>query len=359
MKQTELALALIAASTAIALPAVAADSLTEAIQAGKAGLDFRLRYEDVDQANKDDTNAFTLRSRLNYKTGDFNGFTAFGEVDNTTAIGNDEYNTAPNDNTYPDKAVIADPEITQVNQVWLNYHVADSDFKYGRQRINLDNQRHVGGVGFRQNEQTYDGFTASTDALENFKLSYSYVYRVHRIFGDDNPISTHNVQTNLLNAAYSGWSLGKLTAYYYGIENDNVSKFSTTTAGLRFAGSTGDETKFTYALEFAQQSDAKNNTRDYKANYYLAEAGVNFQPVTLKVGYEVLGADGENGEFITSLATLHKFQGWTDKFLNLGAGNITGGIKDAYGVIGGTVSGVKLSAVYHQFKSDDSSASEI
>jgi hypothetical protein len=75
------------------------------------------------------------------------------------------------------------------------------------------------------------------------------------------------------------------------------------------------------------------------------------------LGTEVLEADGDDGFFITPMATLHKFQGWSDQFLGGGLGNIPGGIEDVYLSIGGKVAGFKLLAVYHDFTSDDKGAS--
>ena len=52
---------------------------------------------------------------------------------------------------------MADPKGTEVNQAWIKYTVDNISGTYGRQRILQGNQRFIGGVGWRQNEQTYDG----------------------------------------------------------------------------------------------------------------------------------------------------------------------------------------------------------
>jgi hypothetical protein len=76
----------------------------------------------------------------------------------------------------------------------------------------------------------------------------------------------------------------------------------------------------------------------------------------LGAGYEVLGADdGRAGSsFQTPLATLHKFQGWADKFLVTPAN----GIRDAYASAGytltkvGPFASIGILAVYHDYRSD-------
>ncbi|MEE4249961.1 MAG: hypothetical protein V2I38_05185, partial [Alcanivoracaceae bacterium] len=51
-------------------------------------------------------------------------------------------------------------------------------------------------------------------------------------------------------------------------------------------------------------------------------------------------------------ATLHKFQGWADKFLVTPAD----GIEDLYVSLAGALGPVKLAAIYHDFQAEDSSA---
>ena len=62
-----------------------AQSLADAISAGKATFGFRYRYEYVGDDNpglvEDTAHASTVRLRLNYKTAPYKKFTAFGEFD--------------------------------------------------------------------------------------------------------------------------------------------------------------------------------------------------------------------------------------------------------------------------------------
>ncbi|HEY9580790.1 MAG TPA: hypothetical protein VIR65_13110 [Rhizorhapis sp.] len=54
---------------------------------------------------------------------------------------------------------------------------------------------------------------------------------------------------------------------------------------------------------------------DYRADYYMADATLDWQTFSLNGNYEVLGSDAGVFAFQTPLATLHKFQGWADLFL--------------------------------------------
>jgi hypothetical protein len=62
--------------------------------------------------------------------------------------------------------VVADPEGTEVNQVWVGYEKYDTNVKFGRQTFTLDNHRFIGNVIWRQNEQTYDAVSLVNNSIE-------------------------------------------------------------------------------------------------------------------------------------------------------------------------------------------------
>lgn len=339
-----------AISAACATPAIAeeASSIAEALKGGDVTLSLRMRYEDVTVTNanaKDGTaDLLSLRTRLTYVSQDFNGFGLGLEVDDVSHLQDYE----------PEGAVVSDPEGTEVNQYYLSYKVAKTTTKYGRQRILIDNQRFVGGVGFRQNEQTYDSFTVASTDIDKLNLFGAYVTNVNRIFGELDTTAAKRDNHGaiiLLNAKYSFDPAINLTGYYYDIDNETIASFSTSTMGVR---ATGKAAGFTYEAEIATQSDSGDNPAEYSAGYLSANLSYAFKPVTISGGYESLGVDEDKGAFITPLATLHKFQGWTDVFLGGGSGNVAGGINDLFFKVAGKAGPVKLAAVYHQFDVNDS-----
>ena len=160
------------------------DGLQSMVTEGSASLDFRYRYENVDQDGfDDDAEASTLRSRLTLETGNFSGFSALLEFDDVTAIGPDDYNSTSNGKIeFP---IIADPEGTDFNQGWIRYAAGDGKGTLGRQRILHGSQRFIGGVAWRQNEQTFDALRGEFRLLDAFDLDLSYVNQVNRLFGPD------------------------------------------------------------------------------------------------------------------------------------------------------------------------------
>jgi len=322
-------------------------SIAEAIINGKTKINLNLRFETVVQDNaKKDAEALTLRTRVTYATGDVAGFSSVVEFeDSRSVLGIDDYNNTLGKNT--DYSVIADPKTTELDQFLLQYQQESFAIKVGRQLITMDNHRFVGHVGWRQDRQTFDGITFAYQPIKDLTLDYGYISKRNRIFAEAKDIDSND---HLLNAAYQT-SLGKITGYGYLLEVDNDTENSLDTFGIRFNGSTSiGEQKISYQLEYAQQ-DADNSATSYSANYLLAEVSSAFSGIGLKLGYELLGSDEGNYGFSTPLATLHKFNGWSDQFLN----TPKEGLADLYASIGGKVAGGKWAVIYHKFDADDAS----
>jgi hypothetical protein len=356
-KPTLLALAVSAALFSHA--AFAAEDFSNLFTQGKAIFDARYRYEHVDQDNAlKHANAQTLRTRAGFQSGKWYGLSALIEADNVSRIGDAAYNSTRNGQS--EYSVVADPDGSEVNQALLRYDHTYGSAVVGRQRINLDNQRFVGGVAWRQNEQTFDGALGQLKPLEGLTLSYAYIDNINSIFGPDNgrfdtPGNPANIEghSHLLNAQYKLIPELTATAYQYllGLDNLAGASQSSKTTGLRLNGAVAG---VSYALEYAQQKDYADNPLQLDSDYYLAELGYTLKGVTLKGGYEVLGGDKGPGNraFQTPLATKHAFQGWADIFLATPAD----GIKDAY--VGATLAlfGGSLQAWYHDFRAEQGSS---
>ncbi len=339
-------------------PAIAADNLGESFTQGKFGYSFRWRLENVDQDPlAHDATAIPLRARINFHTADLYGFSAKVEFDYVFNFGVDTFNAGqgnkPNPPGYP---VIADPGGEDLNQLFLQYKAKfGGQFRLGRQRIIYDNARFVGNVGWRQNEQTYDSFSFVHKTGNGWNFQYAYVDNVNRIFGDEVNAGDHEQNTNLFNVSYDIKSVGKLTGYYYDIDNEDVAGLSSKTWGLRMTGKLGkDGPAIGYTLEYAHQTDNADNPVEYKADYWRGDLSAAFDWATLYIGYESLGGnDSSPGQaFRTPLATLHAFNGWADKFL------ITphAGLNDAFIGIKGKLGQWNWNVLYHDFSAQSGSA---
>ncbi|WP_445262106.1 alginate export family protein [Pseudomonas sp. EA_35y_Pfl2_R111] len=352
-------LSLAIAGTTLSHAALADEDFSNLFSEAKPILDARYRYEHVDQDNAlKHANAQTLRTRVGVQSGKWYGLSALIEADNVSRIGDASYNTTRNGQG--DYSVVADPDGSEVNQALLRYDHQYGSAVLGRQRINLDNQRFVGGVAWRQNEQTYDGVLGQLKPLDGLTLTYAYIDNINSIFGPgDNRFDTAanpaNIEghSHLLNAQYVLMPELTATAYQYrlGLDNLAAGSQSSKTTGLRLNGAIAG---ISYVLEYAQQNEYADNPLDLDSDYYLAELGYSLKGVALKAGYEVLGGDSGLGNraFQTPLATKHAFQGWADIFLLTPAA----GVEDAYVGLTVPLLGGTLQAWYHDFRAEEGSS---
>jgi hypothetical protein len=343
----------------VAVPAAHAGELTF-----KPLVDARLRYENVEQAGiANEADAVTLRLRAGgeVKKG---RFSLLAEAEGTLAI-NEDYNSTSNLKTmFP---VVADPENVELNRLQLQYKSKATTATVGRQRINLDDQRFVGSVGWRQNEQTFDAARFEYTGVKNLKIDVIYAWSARTIFGHDgigaNPAYVDG--DNLFaNVSYK-FKPGTLTAFAYLVEQEfpvlpALARKSSQTYGARFAGAmpVSKGVKLSYAASYARQYDDQNSPVNYAADYVAAELGLAAHGFSLTAGYELLDADSGAGVgFQTPYATLHKFNGWADKFLATPAT----GLQDYYAGVGyslpkvGAMGPLAATVVFHRFGSSTGS----
>lgn len=319
---------------------------------GETSLSFRYRFEHVsDDTSLKDANASTLRTLLGWRSGEFRGFTAHVEFNNTAVVVTERYDSGPGGNGRDRFSTVSDPKTTRVNQAHLDFHrVPRSVLRIGNQRITHDNHRHIGNVGFRQQEQTYEGVRLISDLSPNVIFDYAQVQRVNRILADsdDTDVSHQFVNLRIIDPG-----VGTLTAYGYFLDyREDATDSSTATLGARLSGAMGlaDNNEFNYAVEYARQEDHGSFPGDYRSHYRLVEVGLSGpEGLSLTIGRELLGADGDAGKgFETRLATLHAHNGWTDRFGVTPAA----GLEDTYVELALRTRQSRWSAVWHDFRAD-------
>ena len=325
-------------------------------------VDSRLRYEQVDQHGFDrDADAVIARIRAGaiFSSGDWS-LLAEGEA--TLAI-SERYDSGVNGKTrFP---IVADPENVELNRFQLQYRgLARTIITAGRQRINLDEQRFVGSSGWRDNEQTFDAVRLEYGDSKSLKVDLTYAWSVRTIWGIDGRDSRQQAigGNNVFATISHPTVLGTLSGFAFIVDQDEARaqgfRHSSQTYGIRLAGNRklSPAATLSYALSYASQSDHHRNPNNYRADYWLVDLGIELGAAKLGLGVEQLGAD--KGLALTSvqtpLATLHKFQGWADKFLT----TPSNGLRDFY-ASGGygwkSVAGfdaINAAVIYHRFDSD-------
>jgi hypothetical protein len=332
-------------------------------------VDARLRYENVDQQGIDkDADALTMRLRMGGEIGT-GPLSLLAEAEGTLAIV-EHYNSGVNGRiAYP---IVADPENVELNRIQLQYKSKAIAATVGRQRINIDDQRFVGAVGWRQNEQTFDAARVEYVGVKGLKIDLTYAWSDRTIWGiDGGSFGATNRPTHIdgdnvfANVSYK-FKPGTLSAFAYLVDQDEpvvaLMRNSSQTYGARFAGAwpLSKQVKLSYLASYAHQSDYRNNPVSYDADYVAAELGVEAYGFRLTGGYELLGSDasatGIAGGFAlqTPYATLHKFNGWADKFLT----TPQTGLQDYYAGIAytlpkvGKMGPLTAAFIFHRFDSD-------
>ncbi|MDZ7909364.1 MAG: alginate export family protein [Gemmobacter sp.] len=181
----------------------------------------------------------------------------------------------------------------------------------GRQRINLDDQRFIGAVAWRQDEQTFDAARADA-TLGKLKVTAAYIGHVNRAVAE---AADWDAETWLVNATLPVTPAFTPQAFVYALDFDNAAASSNITWGVRATGKwKAGDVALAYAGSLARQSD--HGEIRPSSTWIIAEAEISatYKIATVKAAYRSLEGNGLRGLRHT-LATLHAFQGWADAFL--------------------------------------------
>ncbi|MEO8159783.1 MAG: alginate export family protein [Arenimonas sp.] len=335
---------------AVAVPQGRAQA-ADAPPAAGLSLDLRLRSEQVDdQAFVDPAQATTLRARVGWRMPISTHWNALVEIEHTSHLGGERYNSTANGRTgYP---TIADPDNTELEQAWLAWTPNPATrVALGRQRLNYDNQRFIGAVGWRQNDQSFDALDLTHRSAHGWQWRYSYLDRVQRVFGSDNPnplLAHWQLDAHLFSVAHA-LGPGTLTGYAYLLDNQSLPLSSHRNLGLRYALRQADTKPWRWFLnvELTQQHRYAGGSALINAHYALLEGGALWRGSTFKAGRELLSGDGQYG-FQTPLATLHAFNGWADKFTT----TPVAGLEDRYLGWNRHFGKFEATVAWHDYRSD-------
>lgn len=301
-------------------PPPATGTISEAIAAGHILLDVRARYELVDQKKtavlRNNAEAYTLRTRIGWETADWNDFRGLVEFEDVRILGERYAVNVPGATTPPlngaSKAIfplVNDPAVTELNRAQVTWTPSAAlSVVAGRQRILIDDQRFVGSVGWRQDEQTFDGVKADF-AIGRFKATYAYLTKINRILGEARDWDS---DSHLLNATWSPAEALRLQGFVYALDFSNSAANSSITSGLKASGKTWVGLyQVAYAATYAKQSEYRTNTAPFDLAYWGGDVTGTFDVYSLKLSYESLEGNGARA-FTTPLATTHLFNGWSD-----------------------------------------------
>ncbi len=345
----------------MAVSAQAADDGYNIFSEVKFSGELRPRYQftDAETSTKDAGHQVTNRTNLNVtaKLLEIDGLSTTMELNAVNDFGTQQRS---------DAQVGGEAVVAKISQANIAYSAAGATGIVGRKTVNIDNQRFVGSVGWKQNFQTLD-LAAVAYGAGDFTFLAAYVYGVNAIgddgydFGVNTPYvgTTSSGYTNsaVVNASYKIVDPLKVTAYAYllGSYSDTYGVSATGNIAI------GDSTKIDYRAEVAMQTEATMETVNGisgdtslfgDAMYANLDVGANISGFLAGINYEYLGGkdlnDADTSQFQTPLATKHKFNGWADQFLS----TPTTGLADLNLRAGYASKPVgKVLAVYHMYNS--------
>ena len=150
---------LIVLAVVLTLPSVAmaTSNIADNINA-KLKLRPRVEVVDSEKSASAFTNCLQLEIEAN-NIQNIDGLSAVFEATKVTAV-TDDFNSSSEKggNLKADKATVIDPPITSFTKAYLRYKLNNTTFIVGEKPLNLDTQRFIGSVGWRQTPQTFGGF---------------------------------------------------------------------------------------------------------------------------------------------------------------------------------------------------------
>jgi len=307
--------------------------LTNDVHASEPTVDFGLRTRwETAEFGDTQAHALTLKGRVNINYSISANVTTFLQVDHVSSFNADKYSDVV---LITEKQIIADPANTELNQFFIKNSYKETDITLGRQRLVLGEQRFVGDVGFRQNDQTYDGILLNKSLFSASTLKFAYLNNVNRIFGNEagphlltmdtrfaalnglrpvGQLGNHHIDGAIVHLNVNEWDHMELSLFTISIHNFHAYALSNQTSGvnLGYRNKFGD-IKTKASIEVASQNQQAVNTSGI--SYLKISATVEVKSIEFGLRHELL-AEKEGVAFITPLATLHKFQGWADQFLS-------------------------------------------
>ncbi|MBT0586997.1 hypothetical protein [Alteromonas oceanisediminis] len=328
----------------------------------------RWRFQNVNDSLQGDAQAHTLMLRLTATSNVTPSLTGMIQTDYVYAFNRGNYSDGV---VRRDAAFIPDPQGVDLNQLWLSYQLHwGADITLGRQQLSVDNERHLGGNSFWQNEQTFDALLYKQSWLNGLKIRYTYINQVNRIFGRDadaqlqtddirfDDFSTrpaieqgvHKHNSHLFDVAFEINNSLKIAGFLYSLDNQTFNGFSSHTLGVVATGRLKPDTiRYDYRVETAIQTDAYDSSWDYQATYIAINVSAQHKSHRFELGYENIGQDNGFG-FVHSLGSNHQFNGWADIFAQY---NKPEGIADTFIMYRGRSGKLRWRAKIHQYQSAD------
>ena len=263
--------------------------------------------------------AYTTRASilLNTKLFGFKNLEANLSLNSVASFGDKNYSPLN-----PSYDTINDTNGVRFSNALLSYNFYETYLKVGIEELNINNERFIGSDDFRQMGQSFDLVGMDSHLNEDIEFQLYYIYAIQNVNVQDKIRYAYNIVTNI-NMKVA--SMIDIQGYIYMLGSYH------NTYGLSFSGDISEDNSYLkYRFESAYQGDATlNNSPNIvkipgiqgkptaSSFYFNALLDVKLDNALFSFSYENLGASkNSNPAFYTPFASLHKFNGDADVFLN-------------------------------------------
>ncbi len=296
--------------------------LDKPVNSIKPYVQIRPRYEYVHQSNTPnikDAKALTTRIKVGVKLNglfQIDGLNAVLEGVDVEALV-DDYN--PQKNNYE---TVADPDNARLTQAYISYTINKTTLFFGRKYVAIDDHRFIGTVDWRQMPQSFGVVGIQDNTIKGLNILIAGIYERKGILDRFNTDWKADKMPIIIDVSYKVIPAVRVKAFGYLITDVH------NTYGVKADGKIdlGNGLKFSYLGEYAVQRDPYENDNlqqkpDIDTSYYRLGGNLAFNTGSIGTffgGVEYTHFGDKNNKdkgFSTPLATLHKFEGWSDVLL--------------------------------------------
>ncbi|MEM1260208.1 MAG: alginate export family protein [Bacteroidota bacterium] len=294
--------------------------LANAIGSGEFVFNGKLRFWHANDEAAKSSQAYTLGTNFGYQTRTYRGFQVYIEGESTVALTPDQYFDGVNDQT--DRTNVTDPETLELNQLHVAYNTlfneTELEVKVGRQSAMVEDERFIGRVQARQDDQTLDALYGKIqNDQRGMAFEYAYMYQINRLVAEEADWRSDSHVFMFRYYKNEKVRFG-LFAHLLDFQEDSPS-LSNQTYGITLDRGPlpKDKVALNYKTAFAYQSDYGENATDYGAFLVGLEAGVSLPSLGIfNIGYELATSDDGIASYQFPLSTGQRLHRISDVFID-------------------------------------------
>ncbi|MEM8847518.1 MAG: alginate export family protein [Bacteroidota bacterium] len=296
------------------------DNLAKAIGSGEFVFNGKLRFWHANDDAASASQAYTFGTNFGYLTKSYKGFQIYIEGESVVALTPDQYFDGLNGLT--DLTNVTDPETLELNQMHIAY--TDSfngtvlEAKVGRQAAIVEDERFIGRVSARQDDQTFDAlYGRIQNDQKGLAFEYAYMYQINRLLAEE--IDWRSDSHVFMLRYYKNQKM-RFGLFSHLLDfQDDAPTVSNQTYGITIDRGSfpKDKIALNYKTAFAYQTDYGDNPTDYDAFLLNTEIGVSFPSFGIfNIGYELASSDNGVASYQFPLSTGQRLHRISDVFID-------------------------------------------